>query len=660
MRLVLCSFALALLCIPAHPAEAARKKTKRLKAFSSCTSLVGYARHHGLRTLDRQFGGGPRPFPAPAPVQGGGDESAGGGSDTPTAAPAPAPTTGDRGGGGTDFSTTNVQEEGVDEPDVIKTDGEHIYAIAYDQLHVIDARADEPKILGSLRLEGYGHQLLLHGTKLLVIGGSYEGANGYYGGTTLIREVSVSDPAAPRVLRELRTDGDHVSSRLTGSTARVVISAPPRAFQIPSAGGPETYEQYLARRRARVASARSSAWLPRATLKLRTGERRTRSLVSCRRVRRPASFSGLETLTVLTIDIEKGLPAVDSDALMTSGETVYGSPRSLYVATQRFNDQFATPSDPPGRTFTAIHKFDVSDPGRTDYVASGEVPGYLLSQWSLSEHEGVLRAATTTAPPWWGPSQGEQSESHVTTLRAIGGRLAALGRVSGLGKGERIYAVRMIGDVGYVVTFRQTDPLYTIDLHNAAEPKVLGELKILGYSAYLHPVGEGLLLGVGQDATEQGRRQGAQLSLFDVSDLRNPTRLHQRTLGPWSSTEAEYDHHAFLYWPGTQLAVIPVTAYGDKEPFSGAIGFRIDKASGITEVGRVQHDDPAKPGGYVPGVERSMVLGDRLVTLSARGLMTSTLDTLVRRTFLPFPGAPDFDCCYDGPAPPPSPPPAAP
>ena len=123
-------------------------------------------------------------------------------------------------------------------------------------------------------------------------------------------------------------------------------------------------------------------------------------------------------------------------------------------------------------------------------------------------------------------AQQRDSESAVTVLREQGGRLAQIGQVGGLGRGERIYAARFLGDVGYLVTFRQVDPLYTIDLSNPAAPKVAGELKITGYSAYLHPIGEDLLLGVGQEASEQGRRLGAQVSLFDVSDPASPKRLH--------------------------------------------------------------------------------------------------------------------------------------
>ena len=150
----------------------------------------------------------------------------------------------------------------------------------------------------------------------------------------------------------------------------------------------------------------------------------------------------------------------------------------------------------------------------------------------------MLRVVSTESPAWWG--SGGETESFLTTLRPSDGTLVQAGRVGGLGKGERVYSVRFVGDTGYVVTFRQIDPLYTLDLSRPEQPRVLGELKIPGYSAYLHPIGEDLLLGVGQDVDEKtGRPLGTQLSIFDVSDLRKPTRLHTQHLGQgWSEAES--------------------------------------------------------------------------------------------------------------------------
>ena len=180
--------------------------------------------------------------------------------------------------------------------------------------------------------------------------------------------------------------------------------------------------------------------------------------------------------------------------------------------------------------------------------------GRLLNQFAMSEYEGDLRVATTTDD--WGEF-GDQSESTVFVLRPEGDELRQISSVGGLGKDEQIYAVRFIENLAYVVTFRQTDPLYVIDLADPTNPVEAGELKIPGYSAYLHPVGDGLLLGVGQDATDEGRTTGTQLSLFDVSDPTNPQRISTLPIGGYS--EVEWDHKAFLYWPADGTIVLPVS-----------------------------------------------------------------------------------------------------
>jgi hypothetical protein len=186
------------------------------------------------------------------------------------------------------------------------------------------------------------------------------------------------------------------------------------------------------------------------------------------------------------------------------------------------------------------------------------------------------------------------------------------------------------------VTFRQVDPLYTLDLSDKADPRVLGQLKIRGYSAYLHPISGDLLLGVGQDASAQGRTLGTQLSLFDVSDLRNPARLAVASLGANASSDAEFDPHAFLFWKPADLAVIPLQTFGDTGPaFSGAVGFHVG-ASSLAEAGRVTHPKTAT-GDFAPPIGRSLVIGDRLYTLSYAGLAASRLDTLAPLAFAAFP-----------------------
>jgi uncharacterized secreted protein with C-terminal beta-propeller domain len=272
------------------------------------------------------------------------------------------------------------------------------------------------------------------------------------------------------------------------------------------------------------------------------------------------------------------------------------------------------------------------------------VSGTLLNQYSMSEQDGLLRVASTTAPLWWSPGNNTPSESFVTILKPdAAGVLRQIGRVGELGKGERIYAVRFLGDVAYVVTFRQVDPLYTVGLSDPENPKLLGSLDLLGYSAYLHPVGNGLLLGVGQAANEQGRTQGTQVSLFDVSDPAKPTRLSNKLVGNGSSSDVEFDPHAFLWWDPLKLAVLPVSIYnyqpnGTSDTFAGAIGFKATKADGVTEAGRVSH--PKDQNGYSSPVVRSLVVGDRLFTISTAGVLASDLSSFADKGFVAFPAPP--------------------
>jgi uncharacterized secreted protein with C-terminal beta-propeller domain len=254
------------------------------------------------------------------------------------------------------------------------------------------------------------------------------------------------------------------------------------------------------------------------------------------------------------------------------------------------------------------------------------VPGYLLDQWSLSENDGVLRVVSTSAPAYWSTSAGR---SFLTTLRAGGGTLHEVGQLGGLGKDERVYAVRMLGDTGYVVTFRQVDPLTVLDLHDPAHPAVRGELELPGYSAYLHPISAGLLLGIGQDVDPGANEpSGTQISLFDVADPSHPSRLAHASLGRgWSS--AESDHHAFLYWPATSLVVVP---FGQQ-----AVAFHVAR-SGIRELGRIVQSQAHQA--QLPQIDRSVVVGPRLLTVSSAGVAANGLTSLAPLGFAAFPAPP--------------------
>ena len=661
---------LALLAGPPADAAAARKtrtalpKSGRLHSFPSCTSFLSYVRSYGARTLGAGSAIAP---PGPAfMVQGKSNSGAVGGpapATTPQAnsgAPSPSP----GGTAGTDFSGTNVQENGIDEPDMVKTDGTRIFSIENGKLYSVSVAGAAPRLLDKLDLEGYNHQLLLRGSRLLVIStaagptpvydpGTATSGSGvakpaiapayypYYRAQTVLTEVDVSDPAAMKVVRTETVDGAYVDARQNGDTARVVIASRPRAFEEP---GPVPLARSSAR--ARAATAKSirkagiSKWLPASALvNRRTGKTTHSRLVRCNQIRRPAVFSGLEMVTVLTINLDKGLPVVDTDAVMSDAETVYGSANSLYIASQKWvNPNAPGPDQVPSQVYTSIHRFDASEPGKTVYRSSGAVSGLLLNSWSLSESNGRLRVASTDEPTWFNGQVQGQPESFVTILKENGGNLETEGRVGGLGRGQKIYAVRYVGDTAFVVTFRQIDPLYTIDLSDPANPRVLGALELQGYSAYLHPVSQDLLLGVGQDATPEGRRAGTQLTLFDIRDLRNIRLIAKRVVSPgFSSSTVEFDPHAFLYWPPTKLAVLPLNASSQtgNQFFNGAVGYHIGPVRGVQWAGQVQHPT----GNYDASIDRSLIAHGKLFTVSPAGVKASDIDDLHDLAFLAFPDA---------------------
>lgn len=591
----------------------------RLVAFDSCDSAVAEFRRaatpyvgpygllsNGLLTTDLPFEAQDQQRAAPVP----------GAAKAPEAA---AP----------DHSTTNNHEAGVDEPDLVKTDGRRIVTVADGKLRVVDVASRE--VTGTLELTGgFATQLLVEGDRALVvlsspmmrmekpageIGGPYQGGAG---ATFTLVDLS----GAPEVHSTLTVDGAYVDARQIGGTARVVVKSSPRLpFVYPTDGRSEA--ESLRQNRTILNTAPIRDWLPRYELTTPTS-RTEGALVDCARVSHPEVHSGTSMLTVLTLTLPADLSTTDSVSIVADGDTVYGTGGSLYIADDRH--LVAMPVEPQGGTTsvppptTAIHQFDISQPGPPKHVASGTVAGALLNQYSLSEFAGHLRVATTTS------TTTPTSQSSVTVLTRQGNTFVETGKLDGLGVGERIFSVRFIGPVGYVVTFRQTDPLYTLDLSDPAKPRKVGELKITGYSAYLHPAGDGRLIGVGQEATDQGRTTGTQVSLFDVADPASPRRVAQHHL-PASSSEVEYDPHAFLFWPANGLLVVPVSSHqGDGA--GGAVVLKLGDA-GFSELGTVRHQGDV--------VRRAIVIGDDLWTVSATGLMVSAPQAgVAQKAWVPF------------------------
>lgn len=556
------------------------------------------------------------------------------------------------------YSGTNTHEAGVDEPDLVKTDGRRIVTVTGGTLRVIDPVSR--RITGTLALDAtddmvgwWNGSLLLHGDRALVL--IPEGHLGLRKAVAVAPPPDGSPPAddadaiagprlvlvdlagPPRMLAEYRVDGSLVDARQVGGTARIVVRSAPR-LEFPLDKRGTDAERTAANRRV-IDRATIEAWLPRYEMTAVDGTT-TRGQVPCDRLSRPAAYSGTSLVTVLSFDLAGSGPGASAlgdgepVTVVADGDTVYSNGPRLYITSdQRWRLMPAltdrrTEPDPDDQT-TEIYQFDTSGPGRPRYLTSASVPGWLVNQYALSEWNGHLRVATTTGRTW---GERPDSQSAVHVLRADGETLTETGRVTGLGRGERIYAVRFTAGIGYVVTFRETDPLYTLDLSDPAAPKVTGELKITGYSAYLHPVGDGRLLGIGQEASAQGRRQGTQISLFDVSDLARPTRLAQYHVADGQS-EAEFDPHAFLYWPASGLLVVPLTQYESAVSRARpavapatALALRVGERS-LGRVGSIDHREAASRDDAAP-IRRSLVIGEVLWTISDRAAKATDLGSL--------------------------------
>ena len=651
-------------------------QTAALRQFDECSAVLGYVQEHATAAVG-PWGLDEGGFGGELLAEVASDDAA----DALEGAASLQP--------GVDYSTSNVQVAGIDEPDVLKTDGRRMVVASENRVQVVDVTGPEPVLIASIQLDDqWVSNLLLHGDRVLVFasqwdvivpfaepGGSETGiepAPGW-GPTTAIVEIDLSG-VAPAVVRRLEMEGNYISARMTDGVVRVVTSSRPRAipWAVPETADPTAQERATGANREIVAGTTIDDWLQRFVLRDGSGTPVDGGrLVGCDRVWVPPHYAGPGTLSVTTIDVDSdGLAGpMDTASIMSGGSTVYASPDHLYVTTTRWHDWRIEPAGPDDDTTveTEIHMFDTTGRAASSYLGSATVTGTVLNQYSMSEHEDHLRIATTTVP-LWRPEGEPDSESFVTVFAVGDDGLSEVGQVGGLGIGERIYAVRYLGDIAAVVTFRQVDPLYLLDLSDPTAPAVHGELKITGYSAYLHPLGDDLLLGVGQEATDEGFTTGTQVSLFDIADLDRPQRIAQWT-APGGHSHVEFNALAFLHWQPSDLAVLPLNQHpvgdnGNEPPFLGAVALGTAQRD-LTERARFSHADPPQrrcresreilirpDGSEDPGpwerycwydtdwhaqVTASAVVGDRLYLASNKALESISLESLERVSLLRWP-----------------------
>jgi hypothetical protein len=446
---------------------------------------------------------------------------------------------------------TNVQEAGVDEPDNAKTDGDVLLRLRDDELITYDVTGERVERLGSLTLRNLEDgEILLTGDTVIAIGGDATSSRSDLTGQrrgTRVQTIDISDPASPAVTAEVTYEAAAATVRQHGDTVRVVLSAglPDLPFVRPGRRNSEA--QALEQNRTLVEESTLTDWLPGYD----AGEGRA-DLLDCANVAVPSPKVGLDTTAVVTFGAaEPTAPTAFGLAGATS--IAYESEDRLYLAAgaEDWMCRCVVRGGSSGTSY--LFEFALSADGAR-HVASGEVEGSIRDRWSMDEADGVLRVAV-------GPSSETGNFNSIVTLERKGDDLVETGRLDRLGVNEQIQSVRWQDDLAIVVTFRQIDPLYIIDL--SGEPTLLSELKIPGFSSYLHPLGTDRLIGVGEGPTPGSRRSwGAQMGLFDVRDLTDVRQIDVWNYRAGTQAIAGQDPRAFT-WVADERTVLTVIRRGN-------------------------------------------------------------------------------------------------
>ncbi len=467
---------------------------------------------------------------------------------------------------------TNVQEAGVDEPDVVKTDGEVLVRLRDDELVVYDVTGEEAERTASLDLPGIEDpEIMLTGDTVVAVGADdraprerrsrHDGYGAERTGTRVLT-VSIADPAAPEVTDEVTYDAAVTSARQHGDTIRLVLASglPDLDFMTPA--GRRGERAALEHNREAVESSTIEDWLPTITPGTPGDSGGSEQLLDCTSVAVPSDELALDTVSV--VGFEAGSPA-DVEAIGLAGATdiAYESTGHLYLAASPAWGGFECFDCFVGRVGPAVsggttYLFDFALDGTSaSHVASGEVEGSVADRWAMDEVDGVLRVAV-------GATSETGPFNAVVTFERDGEDLVELGRLGHLGRNEDIKSVRWFDGLAIVVTFREVDPLYVVDLTDVAHPSLKGELKIPGFSSYLHPLGSQRLVGVGEGPGPRGG-WGAQAGLFDVSDLDDVRRIDVASFGPGTEALAGLDPRSFTWLPDERTVLTVVRRWKRSE-----------------------------------------------------------------------------------------------
>ncbi len=562
------------------------------------------------------------------------------------------------------YSTTNVQEAGVDESDIIKNDGEYIYMLTNDVIHVI--KAATPEEIATIEVDQGGNSMYLRDGQLIAISTSgwlmygYPGMPMMPGGVgdmeagavlesastttakvsarmrvsmvgpwfdgaqTTVAVIDVTDPANPVVDKTFRFEGSLASSRLIDGKLHLVLTTTPR---LPTDLSEATIDGMTA-----------DEWLPDVQVQSSGGEVATSKAVTWSNCLYPVDPNGYAMTSLTTLDRDNLDAELATTALTANNETVYASTAALYLTdTQYSYDTFTSRSD------TMIHKLAFTDSG-TEYIASGLVPGRPLSQYSLGENDDYLRIATSNEEFRMG---GEDLSSGVYVLGVNDDKLDIVGSIKNIAPGERIYAARFLGDRGFLVTYRQVDPLFAMDLSDPAKPAIVGELKVPGYSEHIQLLDANHLLTIGHDTVSANGWdwvQGVLLTIFDISDMSKPQILEVNgeparvSIGDRGTySEATGNPKAFNYYPAKNALAFPIDLYesaGEYDwygmhEFNGLYVYRVTVENGFEYLGRIassegQTNDSCFQSYYGP--TRGVFIGNNIYSVTDHDVQAASLD----------------------------------
>lgn len=488
-----------------------------------------------------------------------------------------------------DHSDTNVREEGVGEADIVKTDGNRMYVLNYPKLDIVDISQDRMENLSSIELppEGWMGELYVKENRLVVVYTISETMDdpstvileedgdtsqkivadmdpSFYQEYTVAETFDISDPKNPKSIGQIKQSGSFDTVRFVGDYVYLLSGYYPGSQILRDEEN--TYIPFI---QGKMLSS-EDIYMPM------LGEARKYTVISAYSLQDP------EVIT-------------DKKAVLGGGEMSYVSKGNIYVTEVEYSNQEKE------ENYTCIRKVSYED-GTLNGIGQVKVAGILNDSFSIDEYEGTLRMVTTL------------NESN--TLYIFDEKLKELSKIENLAKEERVYSARFMGDTGYFVTFKQIDPLFSVDLKDPKQPKILGELKIPGFSEYLHPYGEGKLLGIGLDVDETGTTtEGVKLSMFDISDPANVLEQQKYVIEGTYSTDVGYNYKVAFVQPEKNL--IGFVAYGEAIQY---YLFSYDEANGFTPV-----FERNMMG--LPTDVRAFYVGDKFFLVAGNVLESYRLDT---------------------------------